>query len=154
MGRGCQSRTAYKLEQNLSYGHVFYDPSSPTVNFPVSLDSTTDIEVVQDFTYLGSIISSNGSLPPELQSRLSKASSVMGRLNRHIWRKSDISRTTKLRIFNALVGSVMLYGAEIWQASAVTLKKIDVFHGKNLKRMEGLRWSDFVSNEKLLQLIK
>ena len=40
------------------------DPSSPTVNSPVSLDSTTSIEVVQDFTYLGSINSSNGSLLP------------------------------------------------------------------------------------------
>ena len=78
----------------------------------------------------------------------------MGRLNRHLWRKPNISRTTKLRIFNALVGSVMLYGAETWQASAATLKKIDVFHAKSLRRIEGLRWSDFVSNEKLLQLTK
>ena len=58
------------------------DPSSPAVNSPVSLDSTTSIEVVKDFTYLGSVISSNGSLLPELQARLSKASYVMGRLNR------------------------------------------------------------------------
>ena len=130
------------------------DPSSIAVNSPVSLDSTTSIEVVKDFTYLGSVISSNGSLLPELQARLSKASSVIGRLNRHLWRKPNISRTTKQRIFNALVGSVVLYGAETWQASAATLKKIDVFHAKNLRRIEGLRWSDFVSNEKLLQLTK
>ena len=86
------------------------DPSSPA-----SLDSTTSIEVVKDFTYLGSVISSNGSLLPELQAKLSKASSVMGRLNRHLWQKPNISRTTKLRIFDALVGSVMLYGADTWQ---------------------------------------
>ena len=60
------------------------DLSSPAVNSPVSLDSTTSIKVVKDFTYLGSVISSNGSLLPELQVRLSKASSVMGRLNRHL----------------------------------------------------------------------
>ena len=90
-------------------------PPSPAANSSVSLDSTTSIEVVQDFTYLGSIISSNGSLLPELQARLSKASSVMGRLNRHLWQKPKISHTTKLWIFNALVGSVMLYGAETWQ---------------------------------------
>ena len=46
------------------------DPSSPTVNSPVSLDSTTGIEVVQDFTYLGSIISSNGLLLLELASEI------------------------------------------------------------------------------------
>ena len=130
------------------------DLSSPAVNSPVSLDSTTSIEVVKDFTYLGFIISSNGSLLPELQAKLSKASSFMGKLNRHLWRKPNISRTTKLLIFNVLVGSVMLYGAETWQASAATLKKIDVFHGMNRRRIEGLRWSDFISNEKLLQLTK
>ncbi|XP_065557775.1 uncharacterized protein LOC136025720 [Artemia franciscana] len=53
------------------------DPSSPAVNSPVSLDSTTSIEVVKDFTYLGSVIPSNGSLLPKLQVILSKASSVM-----------------------------------------------------------------------------
>ena len=130
------------------------DPSSPAVNSPVSLDSTTSIEVVKDFTYLGSVISSNGSLLPELQARLSKASSVMGRLNRHLWRKPNISCTSKLRIFNALVGSVMLSGVETWQASAAILKKIDIFHAKSLRSIEGVRWSDFVSNEKLLQLTK
>lgn len=130
------------------------DPSSPAANPSVSLDSTTSIEVVQRFTYLGSIISSDGSLLSELQARISKASSAMGRLNRHLWRKPNISRTTKLRIFNALVGSVMLYGAETWQASAATLKAIDVFQSKSLRRIEGLRWFDFVSNEKLLQLTK
>ena len=35
-------------------------PSSPIVNSIVSLDSTTGIEVVQDFTYLGSIKITNG----------------------------------------------------------------------------------------------
>ena len=78
----------------------------------------------------------------------------MGRLNCHLWQKPNISRPTKLRIFNALVGAVMLYGAKTWQESAATLKKIDVFHAKSLRRIEGLRWSDFVSNEKLLQLTK
>ena len=87
------------------------DPSSPTVNSPLSLDSTIGIEVVKDFTYLGSIISSNCSLLPDLQAILSKAFSVLDRLNHHLWWKPNISCTTKLRIFNALVGSVMLYGA-------------------------------------------
>ena len=130
------------------------DPSSPTVNSPVSLDSTTGIETVQDFSYLGSMISSKGSLLHELQEILSKTSSVMDRLNRHIWQKLNISPTTKLRIFNALVDSVMIYGADPWQASAETLKKIDVFHAKSLRRIEGLQWSNFVTNEKLLQLTK
>jgi hypothetical protein len=142
------------LQINLNKTKIMpIDPSSPAVISPVSLDATTSIEVVQKFTSLGSTISSDGFLP-ELQANLSKASSVMVRLNRHLWRKPNISRSTKLRIFNALVGSVMLYGAETWQASAATLMAIDRFQSKILRRIEALRWADFVSNEKLLHLIK
>ena len=70
------------------------DPSYPTVNSPVSLDRTTSIEVVRKFTYLGSAIFSDGSLLPELQARISKVVSVIGRLNRHLRRKPNISRST------------------------------------------------------------
>ena len=127
------------------------DSSFPTVDYPVSLDRTTSIEVVQRFTYLGCTISSDESLFPKLQARISKESSVMGRLNRHLWRKSNISRSTKLRIFNTFVGPVMFYGAETWHASTATLKGIDVFQTKSVRKIAGLMWFDFMNNEKLLQ---
>ena len=130
------------------------DPSSLTVNSPVSLDTTASIEVVHRFTYLGSTVSSDESLLPEFQARIFKASSAMGRLNCHLWRESNISRSTKLRIFDALVVSVMLYGAEKWHASTLILKAIDVFQTKSLRRIEGLMWLDFKSNEKLLKFTK
>ena len=110
-------------------------PSSLTVNSPVSLDRTISIEVVQRFTYLGCTIFSDGSLLPDLQARISKASCAMGRLNCHLWRKLNISCSTKLRICIALVGSVMLYGAETWHASIAELKAIDVFQRKSLRRI-------------------
>jgi len=84
------------------------NPSSSTINSPVSLDRKTSFEVVQRLN-LGSAISSDGLLLPKQQARISKVSSAMGRLNRHLWQKPNISRSKKLRIVNALVDSEMLY---------------------------------------------
>ena len=81
------------------------DLSSSIANPPVAPDQTTTVDLVQQFTYLFSVIAAYGSLFPELQARIAKASDAMGRLNRHL-----ISRNTMLGIFNALVGSVIPYG--------------------------------------------
>ena len=78
----------------------------------------------------------------------------MGRLNCHLWQKPGISCSTKLRIFNSLVDFVMLYGAETWRALVATLKAIDGFQSKSLRRIKGLQWFELVSDEKLLHLTK
>jgi hypothetical protein len=74
----------------------------------------------------------------------------MGKLNRHLWRKSNISLSTKLWNFNTLVLSVMPCGAETCHASPATLKAINVFQTNSLKRIKGLSWPNVLSNEKLL----
>ena len=51
--------------------------SSPGVTSPVSRDRTASIEVVHRLIYLGSTISSDSSLLPELQIRISKVSPLM-----------------------------------------------------------------------------
>ena len=127
------------------------DPSSSIANSPLALDQTATVYMVQQFTYLGSVIAADGSLLPELQAKEAKASAAMGRLNSHPWRKPCISRNTMLQIFNALVETVILYGTETWPAPITTLKTVDMLQTKGLRRIQGLRWVDSVSNERLLQ---
>jgi hypothetical protein len=45
--------------------------------------------------------------------RLSKANRAFNQLQK-VWKSSDISLRTKLRIFNSNVKSVLLYGHETW----------------------------------------
>jgi len=111
----------------------------------------TLVEVVKNFTYLGSVLSNDGSVDEEVCSRISKASSIVGRLN-SLWRMPHISRRTKMRIYNASVSSVLLYAAETWPLKSTILKMIDVCQTKQLRRIEGFRWDDFVSNARLLTL--
>ncbi|XP_065571540.1 uncharacterized protein LOC136034335 [Artemia franciscana] len=108
-------------------------------------------EIVEEFTYLGSILSNDGSILKDLMHRIAKASAVVGRLSA-IWRKPSISRRTKMRIYNALVGSVLLYGAETWPATQSVISTVNIAQIKHLRRIEGLRWYNFVSNVNLLAL--
>ena len=70
-----------------------------------------EIETSNRFTYLGSIISEEGDLEPELNQRISKASNVF-RSQAKIWSNKGLSTKTKMKIYNSIVVSVLLYGAE------------------------------------------
>ena len=108
-------------------------------------------DIVEEFTYLGSILSNDGSILKDLMHRITKASAVVGRPSA-LWRKPSISRKTKMRIYYTSVGSVLLYGAETWPATQSVLSTVNISQTKHLRRIEGLRWHDFVSNENLLAL--
>lgn len=41
-----------------------------------------------------------------------------------VWNARDIAITTKMRIFNTNVKSVLLYGSETWQTTKVMLGKV------------------------------
>ena len=112
-----------------------------------------DIEVkfVTSFRYLGSILNNKGDLKPEISRRRALATSVMQSLSRPLWRHRHISQKTKLRIYNACVLSVLLYGAESWPLNATLEARIDGFDSRALRRLEGIHWSQHVTNEEVRQ---
>ena len=73
---------------------------------------------------------------------------------RKIWRAKRIKINTKLRLFNSNVKAVLLYGAEIWRTTQKTLKKIQTFINKCLRRILHLKWTDKVPNTTLWKTTK
>ena len=80
---------------------------------PISSDGS-NLSVVDNFKYLGSTISSNLSLDVEINAYIGKVATVMARLNKMVWQ--NISLTTKiiLKVYQACVTSILLYGSETW----------------------------------------
>jgi len=72
---------------------------------------STEVENVDDFCYLGSWLSTNGNCDKNCQTRIGKASSVFGRLQ-DVWRNKHLK--VKVRLYESLVMSTMLYSAELW----------------------------------------
>ena len=69
------------------------------------------LDVVEDFTYLGSNISSNLSLDTELNMRIGKASAAMAHLTKRVWENTMLTIKTKTQVFQACVLSTLLYGS-------------------------------------------
>ena len=71
-----------------------------------------------------------------------------------IWRVKQIKTNTKLRIFNSTVKAVLLYGSETWRSTQKTLKSIQTFINKCLRRILHLKWTDKISNITLWKMTK
>jgi len=100
----------------------------------IKIDGTA-LKNVQGFTYLGSCLSSFGSLDTEISCRLSKASSALGCLWTWIWHKRGITQETKLAVYRAVVLPTLLYGCKTWTCYCRHLKKLDQFHLHCLHRL-------------------
>ncbi|XP_063615806.1 uncharacterized protein LOC134788997 [Penaeus indicus] len=99
----------------------------------------TQLKTVDDFKYLGSVISNDGSLDKEINSRICKASQALGRLKIRILSRHSIKLSTKLQIYQAIVLTSLLYGCETWTLYKRHLKLLEKFHIKGLKSILGIR---------------
>jgi len=85
------------------------------------------VELVEDFCYLGSNISRLGNCDKECTMRIGKASRVFGRLL-NIWKSNNISLPVKVMLYESLVISTLLYGAELWPLPVTQMKKLEAAH--------------------------
>ena len=106
------------------------------------------ISCISSFTYLGSIVTSDGGAEQEIKTRLGKARSAFQRL-RNIWKSTYISRHTKIKIYNSCVLSVLLYGAECWRMTEKDLQKLSGFHNTCLRKIMRIFWPRKITNEDL-----
>ncbi len=107
-----------------------------------------EIEEVSSFTYLGSIVDTVGGTEQDIKTRIGKARTAFNLLKK-VWKSREITTTTKIRIFNSNVKSVLLYGAETWKTTAECNRKIQAFIGRCLRRILGIWWPNRISNQEL-----
>ncbi|KAI8493868.1 hypothetical protein Bbelb_282150 [Branchiostoma belcheri] len=147
VGTSCYTST--RLHSSLSWwGEGPQDRSRLTISV-----YNTQVETVDQFTYLGSVLSNSGEVEPDISCRLGKAAAVFRRM-RTIWATSAIDLDTKLRLYNSIVLPTAIYASETWKCTAKLTKKLDVFHQRNLRRILKVRWQDHITNEEILRRAK
>ena len=120
--------------------------NTPTTN-PVNIDDRP-IQEVDSFTYLGSPIDHQGGTDSDVLARVGKAR-VAFIILKNIWASKEIATSTKVRIFNTNVKSILLYGSETWRMTKKTLQKIQTFINTCLSRIFRIRWPDKINNKEL-----
>jgi hypothetical protein len=83
----------------------------------------TEIEEVESFVYLGSVVSENGGTEEDVVSRIKKANGVFVQLY-SVWRNHNITKGVKIRI-----------------------RKLQVFVNKCLRRIMKIKLTDKITNE-------
>ena len=104
----------------------------------------SQLEVVQDFKYLGSWIASTEA---DVKTRKAEAWRACNKLKK-IW-KSDLSREIKTSLLGSAVESVLLYGSETWTLTEKLERQVNGCYTRLLRTALNIHWSQFLTNEQL-----
>ncbi|BHF66057.1 hypothetical protein SprV_0200907100 [Sparganum proliferum] len=102
----------------------------------------TQLQVVENFPYLGSALSGNTKIDDEVANRISKASQAFGRLQSTVWNRHGLQLSTKLKMYKAVILSRLLYGAETRTVYTKQARRLNHFHLSCLRRILRLNWQD------------
>ena len=129
------------------------DPVSPEPVVVAEHEGLTKIKFVDVFEYLGVLITAKGTSDQAVRQRIEKARKAFWALDSSVWRVAQLSLATKMRVYRACVMSVLMFGAETWTPTWLTVKALERFHMICLRKISGrgLRFQreHFVSNENL-----
>nr|VZI34508.1 unnamed protein product [Spirometra erinaceieuropaei] len=128
-------------------------PNSATVpNAPPQISvNGTQLQVVENFPYLGSTLSRNTKIDDEVANRISKASQAFGRLQSTVWNRHGLQLSTKLKMYKAVILPTLLYGAETWTVYAEQARRLNHFYLSCLRRILRLKWQDRIPATDVLE---
>ena len=103
--------------------------------------------------YLGGKFKNTGDHKPKLRHRISATWNTVRRLD-ILWGKSRASTKWKIRVYDAVIVTKLMYGLTSIPLSRADANKLDAFHMRGLRKILKVKhpyWSR-VSNKKLLEM--
>ena len=110
------------------------------------------VETVSDFIFWGSKITADGDCSQEIKRCLLLGRKVMTNLD-SIFKSRDITLPTKVRLVQAMVFPVVMYGCESWTVKTAEHRRIDAFELWCWRRLLWVPWTARRSNQSLLKEI-
>ena len=121
----------------------------PTTSWEI--DGET-VEVVSDFIFLGSKITTDGDCSHEIKRFLLLGRKVLTNLD-SIFKSRDITLPTKVRLVKAMVFPAVMYGCERWTVKKAECRRIDAFELWCWRRLLRVPWTARRSNQSILKEI-
>ena len=105
--------------------------------------------MVDEFSYLGSVITSSERMTVEVDKRVAQASRTFGALRKAVFIDKHLKISTKRIIYKVCVMSVLFYGAECWVLLRKQEKKLNTFHHQCIRSILGIsnrqQWSEHIT---------
>ena len=153
MDRFADACTKFGLTISLDKTKVMFSPApGETYIEPDIFVNGTRLAVVKSFVYLGSTLSHDGTLDAEIKERIAKASSSFGRLEERVWADKDLTRNTKLSVYETCVLTSLLYSSESWTIYQRNLKPLERFHQRCLRRILDIDWQSHTPDTEVLTM--
>ena len=146
-------------EEELAKLTEHLDKASTAYGVEISAEKTTSginkeikvngqkLETVTSFSYLGSVITDEGS-KPEILSRIAQTTVALTRL-KPVWNNRSISLSSKIRPMRSLVTSIFLYARESWTLTAELQRRIHAMEVRCYHKILRISYKDPVTNEEV-----
>ena len=77
-------------------------------------------------------------------------SSAYGRLRKRVFDSHDLTTSTKIKVYAHCLMPLLTYGCETWTLYRPNIAQLRTVQQRHLRRILRIRWSDYVSNEEVL----
>jgi len=104
----------------------------------------------EDFIYLGGVISQDSTCDKDVAWRIGLAAGIVRNLGK-IWKAKDISKTTKVLLYQTLIQSVISYNSDTRTLKEEHKRKLRVFEMSVLRKISGVTRRDHVRNLDILK---
>ncbi len=108
------------------------------------------ITCVNQFVYLGSMITSDGRSEKEIRRRIGIAKTAFKKMA-NVLASRNIRKETRIRILKCYIWSTLTYGCETWTISQKTQKQIEAVEMWFLRRMLKVPWVHRLTNREVLE---
>ena len=109
------------------------------------------LEEAEQFSYLGSILTSTATCKKDVENRIRAAHFAFGRLNCRVFNNHALTMTTKLMVFRAVVISTLLYACETWTLYRSDIKILERFQQRKLRQILKIQWESHTTNIEVLE---
>ena len=108
------------------------------------IDNST-FERVEEFKYLGKILTNQNSIPEEIKSSLRSGNSCYFS-GHNLLSSRLLYKNFKFKIYRIIILPVVLYGCETWSLTLREERKLRVFENMVLRRIFVPKWDEVTGN--------
>ncbi|BHF84667.1 hypothetical protein SprV_0902781800 [Sparganum proliferum] len=109
------------------------------------------LQIVDNFTYVGITLSRTIKIDYEVANRISRVSQAFGRLQRTVWNRNGLHLNTRPKMYKAVTLPTLLYGVETWAVYKKQVRRLRHFHISCLRRILELRWKYRIPDTDVLE---